>query len=188
MGSVRRARAGRDRRRGPLPLVALVLGLVLLAGACSSAGRAPAGGGELLPAVELPRLRGEGVVTRDDLVGTPTVINFWASWCPPCIDEMPGFEQVHRELGGRVQFVGVNREDARDAARRLADETGVTYLLVVDDDASYFRALGGRGMPTTVLVDAEGRIRHVFSGPLTPDQLRDRIATHLDVEVRASPD
>lgn len=184
MGSVRRIPAG-----APAALVALVLGLALLAAACSPGGPGPAEeGGEPLPAVELPRLEGEGVLTRDDLVGTPTVINFWASWCPPCIEEMPGFERVHQELAGRVQFVGVNREDSRDAARRLADETGVTYALVVDDDASYFQALGGRGMPTTVFVDADGRIRHVFSGPLTADQLRERIATHLEVEVRASSD
>lgn len=172
-------------RRGlPYPrLMVLVVVLAAALAACSAGGTGTRASGDVLPAAELPRLGGGGVVTRADLLGTPTVINFWASWCPPCVEEMPALQEVHRQLGDRVQFLGVDREDVPEQAMRLAEETGVTYPLVVDPDASYFRALDGRGMPTTLLVDAEGRVVSRTVGPLTADQLRERIRRHLGVEV-----
>lgn len=174
--------AGRRGATQPrLLVIVVVLGAALAA--CSGGGTADGASGDVLPAVELPRLGGGGVITRTDLLGTPTVINFWASWCPPCVEEMPAFQEVHRQLGDRVQFLGVDREDVPEQALRLAEETGVTYPLVVDPDASYFRALDGRGMPTTLLVDAEGQVVGRTVGPLTADQLRDRIRRQLGVEV-----
>lgn len=172
--------------------VPLVLALALLGTACGASepgstaadgsARPDLTGGDPLPEAELTRLDGDGVVTREDLAGTPTVINFWASWCPYCIEEMPGFEEVHQDLAGQVQFLGVDREDSREKARVLAEETGVTYTLVEDPDGSYFAALRGRGMPTTVFVDASGTIQYRHAGPLTADQLRDLIEEHLGVD------
>lgn len=143
-------------------------------------------GADSLPAMDLKVLGSSDTVTRDDLLGTPSVINFWATWCPFCVDEMPDLERAYQALGGsggKVRFVGVDREDVADEAIRLAAETGVTYDLVEDPDASYFRALKGRGMPTTVLVDADGVIRYRHTGPLAQGQLLDLIEEHLGVSV-----
>ena len=117
----------------------------------------------------------------DDFAGTPTVINFWASWCPPCIIEMPAFEAVHVELAPQVAFLGFNVGDEPGAARQLADQTGVTYPLAEDPDSGIFQAFGGFGMPTTVLVDAEGMIVHMISSRLRAQDLRALIAEHLGV-------
>ncbi len=119
--------------------------------------------------------------TLADFAGTPTVINFWASWCPPCITEMPAFEAVHIELAPDVAFLGINVGDELAAARRLAERTGVTYPLAEDPDSGIFQSFGGIGMPTTVFVDAEGMIVHMISSRLRAQDLRGLISEHLGV-------
>lgn len=139
------------------------------------------GSRQLLPQSLLPRLDGEGVLDTSSLHGTPAVLNFWATWCAFCVEEMPAFESVHREMREQVRFVGIDREDDLERARTLAEETEVSYELVVDDDGSFFRALQGRGMPTTVLVGADGSIVYRHAGPLTAEELQRLIVEHLDI-------
>ncbi|MDE0194687.1 MAG: TlpA disulfide reductase family protein [bacterium] len=140
----------------------------------------PAGDHQPVPEVRFEYFDGsEG--TLADLAGTPAVINFWASWCPPCITEMPAFEAVHVELAPQVAFLGFNVGDEPGAARELAERTGVTYPLAEDPDSSIFQAFGGFGMPTTVLVDAQGMIVHMISSRLRAQDLRALIAEHLGV-------
>jgi cytochrome c biogenesis protein CcmG, thiol:disulfide interchange protein DsbE len=180
-----------------LPVSLLALGLLLVGCATpvleedTEADEEVAGGdqgpmeqfspGEPLPDAELPHLEEGGVLATTELRGTPSVVNFWASWCTFCVDEMPDFEAVHDELAGEVRFVGVNRQDNLEKAKTLAEETGVTYDLVVDDDSSFFLAVQARGMPTTLLVDEDGAIAHRHVGPLDADQLRTLIGRHLGV-------
>ena len=148
--------------------------------AASTSGTAAATAQNAVPDVRFRYFDGsEG--TLDDFAGTPTVINFWASWCPPCIIEMPAFEAVHVELAPRVAFLGFNVGDEPGAARQLAEQTGVTYPLAEDPDSGIFQAFGGFGMPTTVLVDAEGMIVHMISSRLRAQDLRALIAEHLGV-------
>lgn len=180
--------------RRPL-LLALALSLVLTAcsGAAGSdrAGADEAGatagaltaltGGDPLPEAVLPSLTDESVsVDTADLRGTPTILNFWATWCAFCVEEMPDMETASQALGDGVRFVGVDREDPnREAARELAAETGVTYELLIDADGSFFRAVQGRGMPTTVFVDEDGVIRYRHAGPLSAEQLLELAEEHL---------
>lgn len=178
-------------RRSSLILIFLALAIIQTACARevtpSGAGTASAqmflgeDGRQLLPQALLPRLDGEGVLDTSSFRGTPVVLNFWATWCAFCVEEMPAFESVHRTLGDTVRFVGVDREDSLDKARTLAEKTGVSYELVVDEDGSFFRAIEGRGMPTTVLVASDGSIAYRHAGPLTAPELRRLIAEHLDV-------
>ena len=116
-----------------------------------------------------------------DFAGTPTVINFWASWCAPCVVEMPAFEAVHRELHPQVAFLGLNVGDEPAAARALVERTGVTYPLATDPDSTIFQSFGGIGMPTTVLVDADGIIVTMIGSRLRAQDLRSLIAEHLGV-------
>jgi cytochrome c biogenesis protein CcmG, thiol:disulfide interchange protein DsbE len=136
--------------------------------------------GRPAPRVELPGLRG-GRVRLADLRGRPVVVNFWASWCPPCLAEMPEFQRVHHRLGGRVAFVGVNQRDQPQAAERLASSTGVTYPLAIDPAGRSFDAFGGLGMPTTVLIRVDGTVAEVFAGQLDEALLGERIRTVLGV-------
>lgn len=113
--------------------------------------------------------------------GKPLVINYWASWCPFCIAEMPDFEKVHQELGSSVAFLGVDIQDDLESAKRLAEQTGVSYPLASDAKGKVYERLRGLAMPTTWFVDERGTIVERFSGPMTADQLRARIREHFDI-------
>ena len=114
-----------------------------------------------------------------DYAGTPLVVNFFASWCVPCVREMPDFEQVHQDLGDQVAFLGLNMQDSITRGEELIDETGVTYDIGRDPDGSLLAQFGGVAMPTTVLVDADGTIVRVLSGGTTASELRAAIDENL---------
>jgi thiol-disulfide isomerase/thioredoxin len=191
-------RAGRARRR---PLVmAVVLGAVALAGIVVVALRPfsrpePSGtvtadtppllrdGGLTarvpLPDMTLPALAGYGPAGgRDfsDLRG-PAVINFWASWCVPCVEEMPAFQRVADDLD--ITVIGVDYIDQTDEATALAERLGIDYELVRDDDGEFGQAVGLMGTPTTLLVDDGGMVVRRLTGELTERQIRDAIEADL---------
>lgn len=136
---------------------------------------------ESLPVRELGAFGSEGTVDLADYVGRPLVINFWASWCGPCVAEMPDLQRLHTELGDRVTLLGINTQDAPSAAAELAEETGISYDLAVDRDGSYYNELRGFGMPTTLFVRSDGSVAWRHTGPITFDEARALIAEHLGV-------
>jgi thiol-disulfide isomerase/thioredoxin len=117
-----------------------------------------------------------------DYVGRPLVVNFWASWCAPCVEEMPAIQQVADELDGRVTVLGINTQDSAEKARQFAADLGISFELARDPSGSYFAAVGGFGWPTTLLVDNDGVIRYRHTGPLDAGQLGDLLQTHLGVD------
>jgi thiol-disulfide isomerase/thioredoxin len=135
--------------------------------------------GELPSSVQEVRLTGMGGAddrTLGDFTGEkPVVLNFFASWCAPCLREMPAFEAVHEELGDRVNFVGLANLDTEDKALEMVAETGVTYPTFADVDASAITYFGGTQMPTTVFIDASGEVVSVESQAFDEDELRARV-------------
>jgi thiol-disulfide isomerase/thioredoxin len=167
-------------------LLGLVATASLLAGACStgdetatSDGSDPADGataevGSVLPVLSYETFDGEVTeIAVDD--GVPLVINFWASWCVPCISEMPAFDQVHQQRGDAVDFLGINVSERAEAGRAMAEQTGVTYPLGRDPRGEVLRALGGINLPTTVVVAGDGTISAVHAGPLDASELETMI-------------
>lgn len=122
------------------------------------------------PAIAMTDFEGESFELAD-YEGKPLVVNFWASWCPNCVAEMPDFEKVHQATKGEIEFLGINQSDARGAAEDLAHQTGVTYRLAADPQGKIFQAFGAAGMPTTVFIDAEGNVVDVVVGQLSKDTL-----------------
>lgn len=103
--------------------------------------------------------------------GAPTVVNFFSKTCPPCVTEMPAFERVHRSRDD-VRFVGIDVLDRVGPARELIKQTGITYEPLRDPHQDLLRAVGGVGLPTTLLIDGNGRIVASHTGALTEAALR----------------
>lgn len=136
-------------------------------------------GGEVdgLPASSEPfALLDGGTMSLADLRGRPVVVNFFASWCVPCVEEMPTFEAVHRDLGEDVAFVGIALQESADASRGIVEETGVTYTIGRDPSGALFEQFDGVNMPSTFVLDAEGTVVGVSAGALDEQALRDLIA------------
>jgi thiol-disulfide isomerase/thioredoxin len=108
--------------------------------------------------------------------GKVLVVNFWATWCAPCREEMPEFVKAQGELGSKgLQFVGI-AVDEPDQAERFATEIGLNYPVLIGGYGAIelSRALGNRvvALPFTIVVDRQGRVAHTQLGPLKPTQLR----------------
>jgi hypothetical protein len=95
---------------------------------------------------------------------------------------MPDLEAVHREYADRVEFVGLSVDPHPADGWDLVDRTGVTYDVGHDEDSTVFRALGGVGMPTTVLIDADGAVVDSRTGAASVDDLRGMVDDLLERE------
>jgi cytochrome c biogenesis protein CcmG, thiol:disulfide interchange protein DsbE len=123
----------------------------------------------------------EGVETSlGAFEGQPLIINFFASTCVPCVQEMPDFEDLHQEFGDQVTIVGLAVEGARPA-RRIVEETEITYPTGLEGGNDLLIDLGGYGIPTTVFVAADGSVLESRTGILTPDELRERLRQHYGI-------
>lgn len=126
----------------------------------------------------LPNFEGE-TVRLSDFRGQGVIVNYWASWCLPCLAELPRFEEVYQRNRGTVAFLGVNLADDPSSALSVIGKAGVTYPLAVDADGATFTAFGAYTMPTTVFISPDGEVLEVYGGPLTAEELEARIKTYF---------
>lgn len=123
------------------------------------------------PAFTVADLRGPGTVSLAQFRGRPVVLNFWASWCAPCLREMPAFEAVHQRVKDRIAFVGINHSDARQRAVELLAETEIRYPSGFDPTGAVAASYRLFGMPTTVFISPTGRILATHTGELSRTRL-----------------
>ncbi len=123
------------------------------------------------PAFDLPLLAGSGRLTRDALVGQPTLVNFFASWCAPCRIEHPVLMRLAERRTVRV--VGIAYKDKPDDSARFLAQLGNPFQTVgLDQEGRTALDFGVYGVPETYVLDRAGRIRLRFVGPLTPEILQ----------------
>jgi cytochrome c biogenesis protein CcmG/thiol:disulfide interchange protein DsbE len=116
------------------------------------------------PEFKLPLFDG-GEVVLSGLSGKPVVINFWASWCPPCRWEAKGLEDTWRTYKNEgVVFIGVNVQDAEANAARFLSDFGVTYPNGPDADGKITVDYGVIGLPTTFFINKEGIVERRWVG------------------------
>jgi thiol-disulfide isomerase/thioredoxin len=106
------------------------------------------------------------------LRGTPVLVNFWGSWCPPCRAEMPRLVDAHNEFGDRVQFLGVDIQDTRAEAKAFMNEFEMTFPSVFDPPDAIKTDLGHFGQPVTALYRADGGLSFAWTGPVEEEELR----------------
>jgi len=149
---------------------ALVVATLALAACAGSGDDATAG----LPDLELAALDdGAPAIDLGDVRG-PAVVNLWATWCTPCREELPAFQQVAASRDD-VRFIGVNSQETGDA-RAFLDELGVTYEQFVDGRGDLAIELGAAALPVTVVIDADGVIATEHLGPMSAEDLERAIA------------
>jgi thiol-disulfide isomerase/thioredoxin len=102
--------------------------------------------------------------------GRPLVMNFWASWCVPCQEEMPTFDAVARRRP-EVLVLGIAVRDTDQAARSFATDIGVGYSLGLDTDGAILELYPIIGLPTTWFIATDGRIAHIRAGLLDEEEL-----------------
>ncbi len=168
----------------PLLIVAL-LGLLLLAGVMLS--RNPDREslpspliGKPAPAFSLPLLHESGrLMTSEQLLGAPYVLNVWGSWCPACRDEHPVLTLFAETK--RVRVIGFNWKDEHEDALRWLEQFGNPFWLVVTDiEGKHAIDWGIYGAPETFLVDGDGMIRWKHVGPLSEGVVRDELVPVLE--------
>ena len=136
---------------GAVALLALLLGALMI-------GRATAAP-ETAPQIEL--IDYEGVTHKlSDFRGQTVLLNFWASWCGPCREEMPELARLAREYEGKVRFIGVNlavRDDVR-VSKALLKKVNVPYLNLLDQQGKAAIDFRVQAIPSTFLIDPDGKV------------------------------
>lgn len=118
-------------------------------------------------------------VKLSDFFGTPIVLNFWASWCPPCKAELPDFEEACKKYEGKVVFLMVNMTDGDRETVKIAKDfvnsMGYTFPVYFDTEYEAAYAYGVRSIPTTYFINADGSIEAYATGMITAGQLEQGI-------------
>lgn len=133
-----------------------------------------------LPDLTLPCFTGGEQVGLAELAG-PAVINLWASWCGPCRAELPVLQRFADRAGERVHVVGVVTQDSRSRAAAFATDARITFPALLDRDGQLLARVPAVGLPATLFVDRDGRVRHLHNAQLDGATLERFAAEHLGV-------
>ncbi len=119
-----------------------------------------------LPAPDFSIQDSSRTVSLHDFHGKVVVLNFWATWCPPCVEEMPSLVQMQRQMGDKITVLAVSTDEDAEAYRRFIRERNI-QLLTVRDAAQKSNALYGTiKFPETYVIDRNGVVRRKFIGPV----------------------
>ena len=110
-------------------------------------------------------------IAREAEAGRPTLVNIFASWCIPCRTEMPLLLET-RDANPDITFLGIDHLDRLEDGEGFVDDLGVDFATIFDPDGDVAAAVGARGMPTTVIFDADGRLAGRVVGEVTATSLQ----------------
>ncbi len=102
--------------------------------------------------------------TLSDQQGKVVLLNFWATWCGPCVREMPAFEKLHEEYGEDIAILAVNCMEGEDIVDAFLEETGYTFPVACDVEGTVIAKYPSQGIPYTLVIDKEGIIQKIYVG------------------------
>jgi cytochrome c biogenesis protein CcmG, thiol:disulfide interchange protein DsbE len=119
-------------------------------------------------------------ISLSQYAGKPVIVNFWASWCPPCQQETPLLASWYRQEKGRVPLIGLDENDTESAALSFAHAKGVSYPIGFDPQTTAASAYGVAALPQTFFLNAKHQIVARVAGAVTPSDLTNdvRLMTH----------
>ena len=154
----------------------------LLLSCCAAAfAQLPDWGGGPTPALRLQDLDGR-LHALEDYRGKVVLVNFWATWCEPCREEMPSIERLRASLAGRpFAVLAVNLAEPESRVRGFLNQVPLAFPVLLDHDRSASRAWKARVLPATFIVGPDGRVRYSYFGELdwSRDSVRNAIAALL---------
>lgn len=127
--------------------------------------------GQLAPSFELRPVGGGPPVTLASLKGRPVVVNFWSTWCMPCLEEHAALAAGARRYAPGVEFLGVVYEDEETSVSSFLRQRGAAYPSFMDEGGRMAIAYGVGGVPETYFIDPSGKVVSKFAGPLTSEAL-----------------
>ena len=131
--------------------------------------------GELAPDFTLDDLEGKSV-TLSDFRGQPVFINFWATSCPPCREEMPDMEKVYQEYKDTgLVIIGVDLGESVSTVQEFVEDNGYSWIFVIDKDGKATQDYRVTTIPKSVFVDKDGRIRYEHVGPMSQSAMKSNI-------------
>jgi cytochrome c biogenesis protein CcmG, thiol:disulfide interchange protein DsbE len=157
---------------GMIIVVGLVLNGFISFGATEESASPPLAdleNGSLANDFSLENLHGEKV-RLSDLRGKVVVVDFWATWCIPCVEEMPTFQEFQDKYPGFV-MIGIDQEESRDQVSTFLADKGINYQILLDYNAKVAGSYKVFMLPTTFFIDQDGMIRFRHYGIMTPKQL-----------------
>jgi thiol-disulfide isomerase/thioredoxin len=122
------------------------------------------------PEFTLPSLSGESISLKD-YQGRAVLLNFWATWCLPCRAEMPLLQRYSDQSGDKLVILAINNLESREQVDAFAKELGLVLPVALDQDGAVANLYRVRGLPTSVFIDQDGKIRYHHIGILNEDQL-----------------
>lgn len=129
--------------------------------------------GDRAPDFELTTLEGD-VVSLSDYEGSPVMINFWATWCPPCRAEMPDMEQFHQNTAIEILAINLTQtEESDEQVQEFIDQYELTFPILMDEAIEVALLYQIQPIPTSIFLDAERTIQFVAYGALTYDQMNE---------------
>ncbi len=144
---------------------------------CAATARAPSGVATVshaAPAFDLETPSGDNVTLRT-FAGRPLVMNVFASWCPPCREELPRIVSAAHSAKSRVAFLGVDEQEAEQMATMFAKQMHLPYPIALDH-GQFAASYGARSLPETIFVDAHGTVRAIVHGTISAELLAKHLA------------
>jgi peroxiredoxin len=158
-----------------------VLGTLLVLALAACSGAQPAARlGSPAPDFTLPTADG-GTVRLADLKGKPVLINFWATWCQPCREEMPAMQELYEQYRDRgLVILAIDMEEDLRPVRRWIDQGGYTFTFLLDSEGEQVKRYNINASPTSYFVARDGVIRDLKLGALSRGEMQTRVEKLLD--------